>query len=98
MTTPRTRGFFCEETGMTVVQKEALRLLIEADRQYRSKVAHGMIADPDERGVEIWARGPIHIETARSLAEAGLAELVDTRINTRKWLFLGRCEPYDDIA
>jgi hypothetical protein len=83
--------------AMSPAQKQALRLLIEADRQYRSKVAHGSVVDPDERGVEIWAWGPIRMATAKSLADAALAELVDTRVNTCKWLFLGRCEPYDDI-
>ena len=85
------------EPAMTLAQKQALRLLIEADRLYRSKVAHGILADADHRGIEIWAHGSIHIATARSLNDAGLAELVDTTINGSKWLFLGRCEPYDDV-
>lgn len=82
---------------MTPTQIQALRILIDADRQYRSKVALGRVVDPDERGVELWPHSPIRRSTAVSLCEAGLAELVNTRINRNKWLFLGRCEPYDEV-
>jgi hypothetical protein len=72
-------------------------MLIEVDRLYRSKVALGRVVDPDERGVELWPHSPIRRSTAISLVDAGLAELVNTRINPNKWLFLGSCNPYDEV-
>lgn len=80
---------------MTPAQAQALRLLIAVDRHYRTRLARNEPADPDERGVEIWAHGPIHAATARSLVEHGLAEMVDTRRNRSLWLFLHSCEPLD---
>lgn len=79
---------------MTPAQVELLRRLIEADRDYHTKVYGKELAHRDDRGVEVgWING-VNPRTATSLVEAGLAEIVNIRTD-QNYIFLGRYNPYD---
>lgn len=81
---------------MTKPQIDLLKRLIEADRDYRTKVANRELVDHLLRGVEI---GPLYgadARTAKSLINDGLAEAVNPYQNPEiTLLFLGSTNPYD---
>ena len=83
---------------MTPPQRAALQRLIAADRQFHARQRTGLPVCEDDRGVEVWAHGPITHATAMSLVRAGLAELVDTARNKSLWLFLGSASAFDTVA
>lgn len=79
-------------------QFQALGLLIEADRLYRSlKAANVGVRNDDCRGIEISAKFGIHPLTARALEEAGLIEIVPLPGKQNSWAFLGKLEPLDPV-
>jgi hypothetical protein len=81
---------------MTPATIEALKVLVEADRRYRSKINAGEIAHNDDRGIEVSAVFGINPRTARVLEEAGLVETVAIS-EYRSLVFLGKYQPFDDL-
>ena len=79
---------------MTPAQAQLLKALINADREYHSKIAAGQAASLDDRGIEVgWT---CNARTANTLVELGLAEIVNIR-TTQNYIFLGKYKPYDEV-
>lgn len=88
----------CERAQrMTKSQIALLRALIAADRDYWKKRVNGELAHGDERGIEIWHEyNGVHMNTATSLVDAGLAEIVNIRAS-QNFVFLVSYNPENDI-
>lgn len=77
---------------MTPSQVSLLRNLIDADREYHTKIARGEPTSADDRGIEIG--GACDRRTAYYLVENELAEIVSIT-KTQSRVFLGKYNPYD---
>lgn len=82
---------------MTPAQIELLQKLIQADREYWVRRVADEAVALAARGVEVgWING-VNPRTAKTLVDAGLAEMLDMG-NGLTCLFLGRYNPFSDAV
>lgn len=75
---------------MSPSQIDLLKRLIRADQEYHEKRDACEVVSRDWRGVEVGAINGVNPQTAQSLVNAGLAEMIDLFGNRRSWIFLGK--------
>lgn len=69
-------------------------LMIEADRRYWKAKLMGEAVSLDMRGIEVGTINRVDVRTARSLCDAGLAEMLDDESGHLQ-IYLGSYDPYE---